>query len=152
MLVWFGVIVFVLGFFNIWGFFVCLALFLFFDFLVFFFFFQLQEQILVLGMLGKAGETAQRSRTLAASPEDLSSIPTGQLGPVYNSSSSGPGNLTQTCRQNVNTRFKREPHWFPGHQPELDPPHYKCTEKSTSMNSYSKPQPTHYSWCVYDPK
>uniref|UniRef100_M3ZAC8 Cilia and flagella associated protein 68 n=2 Tax=Nomascus leucogenys TaxID=61853 RepID=M3ZAC8_NOMLE len=36
-------------------------------------------------------------------------------------------------------RFKREPHWFPGHQPELDPPRYKCTEKSTYMNSYSKP-------------
>ncbi|XP_025212140.1 UPF0686 protein C11orf1 homolog isoform X1 [Theropithecus gelada] len=35
-------------------------------------------------------------------------------------------------------RFKREPHWFPGHQPELDPPRYKCTEKSTYMNSYSK--------------
>ncbi|XP_076781274.1 cilia- and flagella-associated protein 68 isoform X1 [Arvicanthis niloticus] len=48
-------------------------------------------------------------------------------------------------------RFKREPHWFPGHQPELDPPQYKCTEKSTYMNCYSKPLPTHYSWCVYDP-
>ncbi|KAM7337616.1 cilia- and flagella-associated protein 68 isoform X1 [Alexandromys fortis] len=48
-------------------------------------------------------------------------------------------------------RFKREPHWFPGHQPELDPPHNKCTEKSTFMNSYSKPLPTHYSWCVCDP-
>lgn len=35
-------------------------------------------------------------------------------------------------------RFKREPHWFPGHQPELDPPRYKCTEKSTYMNSYAK--------------
>ncbi|KAK7810810.1 hypothetical protein U0070_019975, partial [Myodes glareolus] len=40
---------------------------------------------------------------------------------------------------------EREPHWFPGHQPELDPPHYKCTEKSTFMNGYSKPLPTHYS-------
>ncbi|XP_053449658.1 uncharacterized protein CFAP68 isoform X2 [Nycticebus coucang] len=40
-------------------------------------------------------------------------------------------------------RFKREPHWFPGHQPELDPPQYKCTEKSTYMNSYSKPQIGH---------
>ncbi|XP_051012384.1 UPF0686 protein C11orf1 homolog isoform X2 [Acomys russatus] len=48
-------------------------------------------------------------------------------------------------------RFKREPHWFPGHQPELDPPQYKCTEKSNSMSSYSKPQPTHYSWCICDP-
>uniref|UniRef100_A0A8C6E1C8 Cilia and flagella associated protein 68 n=1 Tax=Moschus moschiferus TaxID=68415 RepID=A0A8C6E1C8_MOSMO len=37
-------------------------------------------------------------------------------------------------------RFKREPHWFPGHQPELVPPPYKCTEKSTYMSSYSKPQ------------
>ncbi|XP_027267961.1 UPF0686 protein C11orf1 homolog isoform X2 [Cricetulus griseus] len=48
-------------------------------------------------------------------------------------------------------RFKRDAHWFPGHQPELDPPHYKCTEKSTYMSSYSKPQPSHYSWCLYDP-
>ncbi|XP_006510641.1 cilia- and flagella-associated protein 68 isoform X1 [Mus musculus] len=48
-------------------------------------------------------------------------------------------------------RFKREPHWFPGHQPELDPPHYKCTAKSTYMTNYSEPQPTHYSCCVYDP-
>nr|KAF6437026.1 hypothetical protein HJG59_001659 [Molossus molossus] len=38
-----------------------------------------------------------------------------------------------------NHRFKREPHWFPGHQPELDPPRYKCTEKSTYTSSYSKP-------------
>ncbi|XP_003923770.1 cilia- and flagella-associated protein 68 isoform X1 [Saimiri boliviensis] len=45
-------------------------------------------------------------------------------------------------------RFKREPHWFPGHQPELDPPQYKCTEKSTYMNSYSKPQIGHHSGCV----
>lgn len=45
-------------------------------------------------------------------------------------------------------RFKREPHWFPGHQPELDPPRYKCTEKSTYMNSYSKPQIEHHSVCV----
>ncbi|KAF6102339.1 hypothetical protein HJG60_001633 [Phyllostomus discolor] len=46
-------------------------------------------------------------------------------------------------------RFKREPHWFPGHQPELDPPQYKCTEKSTYMSSYSKPQIGHHSACVY---
>ncbi|XP_008063785.1 UPF0686 protein C11orf1 homolog isoform X2 [Carlito syrichta] len=49
-------------------------------------------------------------------------------------------------------RFKREPHWFPGHQPELDPPRYKCTEKSTYMSSYSKPQIGHSSVCVWDPK
>ncbi|XP_032213160.1 UPF0686 protein C11orf1 homolog isoform X2 [Mustela erminea] len=42
-------------------------------------------------------------------------------------------------------RFKREPHWFPGHQPELDPPRYKCTEKSTYMTSYSEPQTGHHS-------
>ncbi|XP_021028024.1 UPF0686 protein C11orf1 homolog isoform X1 [Mus caroli] len=40
-------------------------------------------------------------------------------------------------------RFKREPHWFPGHQPELDPPHYKCTAKSAYMTDYLEPQPTH---------
>lgn len=45
-------------------------------------------------------------------------------------------------------RFKREPHWFPGHQPELDPPRYKCTEKSTYMSSYSKPQVGHHTVCV----
>ncbi|XP_012585224.1 PREDICTED: UPF0686 protein C11orf1 homolog [Condylura cristata] len=45
------------------------------------------------------------------------------------------------CRMPISThRFKREPHWFPGHQPELDPPQYKCTGKSTYMASYSKPQ------------
>ncbi|KAF5921157.1 hypothetical protein HPG69_018557 [Diceros bicornis minor] len=48
-------------------------------------------------------------------------------------------------------RFKREPHWFPGHQPELDPPQYKCTEKSTYMSSYSKPQIEHHSMCVWNP-
>ncbi|XP_076969089.1 cilia- and flagella-associated protein 68 isoform X1 [Tamandua tetradactyla] len=48
-------------------------------------------------------------------------------------------------------RFKREPHWFPGHQPELDPPQYKCTEKSIYMNSYSKPQIGHHSGYVWDP-
>ncbi|XP_020031330.1 cilia- and flagella-associated protein 68 isoform X2 [Castor canadensis] len=48
-------------------------------------------------------------------------------------------------------RFKREPHWFPGHQPELDPPRYKCTEKSTYMNSYSKPQIKHPCRCVWNP-
>ncbi|XP_023410552.1 cilia- and flagella-associated protein 68 isoform X1 [Loxodonta africana] len=47
-------------------------------------------------------------------------------------------------------RFKREPHWFPGHQPELDPPQYKYTEKSIYMNSYSKPQITHHLECVRD--
>ncbi|XP_023565362.1 UPF0686 protein C11orf1 homolog isoform X1 [Octodon degus] len=46
-------------------------------------------------------------------------------------------------------RFKREPHWFPGHQPELDPPRYKCTEKSTYMNSYSKPQMRHHLGCAW---
>ncbi|XP_040832860.1 UPF0686 protein C11orf1 homolog isoform X1 [Ochotona curzoniae] len=48
-------------------------------------------------------------------------------------------------------RFKREPHWFPGHQPELDPPQYKCTEKSTYMRSYSKPQTEYCSGCRGDP-
>ncbi|XP_060229682.1 cilia- and flagella-associated protein 68 isoform X2 [Meriones unguiculatus] len=48
-------------------------------------------------------------------------------------------------------RFKREPHWFPGHQPELDPPHNKCTGKSIYMSSYSEPVPTHYSWCICAP-
>ncbi|XP_030743552.2 UPF0686 protein C11orf1 homolog isoform X1 [Echinops telfairi] len=48
-------------------------------------------------------------------------------------------------------RFNQEPHWFPGHQPELDPPQYKCTGKSTHMNSYSKPQLTHHLECVWDP-
>lgn len=48
-------------------------------------------------------------------------------------------------------RFKREPHWFPGHQPELVPPPYKCTEKSTYMTSYSKPQTDHHSVCVWNP-
>nr|XP_055162192.1 uncharacterized protein CFAP68 isoform X1 [Nyctereutes procyonoides] len=48
-------------------------------------------------------------------------------------------------------RFKREPHWFPGHQPELDPPRYKCTEKSTYMASYSEPPLGHYSACVWNP-
>ncbi|XP_019324744.2 UPF0686 protein C11orf1 homolog isoform X1 [Panthera pardus] len=48
-------------------------------------------------------------------------------------------------------RFKREPHSFPGHQPELDPPGYKCTEKSTYMTSYSDPQIGHDSACVWDP-
>ncbi|XP_008259732.2 cilia- and flagella-associated protein 68 isoform X1 [Oryctolagus cuniculus] len=48
-------------------------------------------------------------------------------------------------------RFKREPHWFPGHQPELDPPQYKCTEKSTYMSSYSKPQTGYHSGCVWNP-
>lgn len=42
-------------------------------------------------------------------------------------------------------RFKRAPHWFPGHQPELVPPPYKCTEKSTYMSSYSKPHIEHHS-------
>ncbi|XP_007934745.2 UPF0686 protein C11orf1 homolog [Orycteropus afer afer] len=49
-------------------------------------------------------------------------------------------------------RFEQEPHWFPGHQPELDSPRYKCTEKSTYMNSYSQPQITHHLECVWDPK
>ncbi|XP_021093566.1 UPF0686 protein C11orf1 homolog isoform X2 [Heterocephalus glaber] len=57
--------------------------------------------------------------------------------------SSIPGTKTNT------TRFKREPHWFPGHQPELDPPRYKCTEKSTYMKSYSKPQIRHHFGCVW---
>ncbi|XP_065800587.1 cilia- and flagella-associated protein 68 [Muntiacus reevesi] len=48
-------------------------------------------------------------------------------------------------------RFKREPHWFPGHQPELVPPPYKCTEKSVYMSSYSEPQIDHHSVCVWNP-
>ncbi|XP_030189781.1 UPF0686 protein C11orf1 homolog isoform X2 [Lynx canadensis] len=48
-------------------------------------------------------------------------------------------------------RFKREPHSFPGHQPELDPPGCKCTEKSTYMTSYSDPQIGHDSACVWNP-
>ncbi|XP_029419264.1 UPF0686 protein C11orf1 homolog isoform X1 [Nannospalax galili] len=48
-------------------------------------------------------------------------------------------------------RFKHEPHWFPGHQPELEPPQHKCTEKSTYINSYSKPQARHLSVCICDP-
>ncbi|XP_004406341.1 PREDICTED: UPF0686 protein C11orf1 homolog [Odobenus rosmarus divergens] len=47
-------------------------------------------------------------------------------------------------------RFKREPHWFPGHQPELDPPRYKCTEKSTYMTSYSEPQTGHHPACIWN--
>uniref|UniRef100_A0A8C6A8K8 Cilia and flagella associated protein 68 n=1 Tax=Marmota marmota marmota TaxID=9994 RepID=A0A8C6A8K8_MARMA len=48
-------------------------------------------------------------------------------------------------------RFKREPHWFPGHQPELNPSQYKCTEKSIYMTDYSKPQIKHHSPCVWNP-
>ncbi|XP_016050889.1 cilia- and flagella-associated protein 68 isoform X1 [Erinaceus europaeus] len=48
-------------------------------------------------------------------------------------------------------RFKREPHWFPGHQPELDSPQYKCTGKSTYMSNYSKPQTEPQSLCVCNP-
>ncbi|XP_069894524.1 cilia- and flagella-associated protein 68 isoform X1 [Dipodomys merriami] len=44
--------------------------------------------------------------------------------------------------------FKRQPRWFPGHQPELDPPQYKCTEKSTYTISYTKPQIEHPPECI----
>ncbi|XP_063111816.1 cilia- and flagella-associated protein 68 isoform X1 [Cavia porcellus] len=46
-------------------------------------------------------------------------------------------------------RFKREPHWFPGHQPELDSPPNKCTEKSVYMSNYSKPQIRHHLSCAW---
>ncbi|XP_062450598.1 cilia- and flagella-associated protein 68 [Rhea pennata] len=36
-------------------------------------------------------------------------------------------------------RFKREPHWFPGHQPELEPPPFKQTEQSCYMIDYRPP-------------
>uniref|UniRef100_A0A8C8VMC5 Chromosome 11 open reading frame 1 n=1 Tax=Pelusios castaneus TaxID=367368 RepID=A0A8C8VMC5_9SAUR len=32
--------------------------------------------------------------------------------------------------------FKREPHWFPGHQPELEPPPFKPTARSSYMIDY----------------
>ncbi|XP_036775609.1 cilia- and flagella-associated protein 68 isoform X3 [Manis pentadactyla] len=48
-------------------------------------------------------------------------------------------------------RFERAPHWFPGHQPELDPPQYKCTGKSTYMNSYSKPPTGDCAMCLWNP-
>ncbi|XP_008688314.1 UPF0686 protein C11orf1 homolog isoform X1 [Ursus americanus] len=47
-------------------------------------------------------------------------------------------------------RFEREPHWFPGHQPELDPPRHKCTEKSTYVTSYSEPQIGHHSASMWN--
>ncbi|XP_055963561.1 cilia- and flagella-associated protein 68 isoform X2 [Sorex fumeus] len=50
-------------------------------------------------------------------------------------------------------RYIRESHWFPGHQPELEPPQPKCTEKSNYQNSYVEPQIWHQSSsCVCYPK
>ncbi|XP_028931001.1 UPF0686 protein C11orf1 homolog isoform X1 [Ornithorhynchus anatinus] len=37
-------------------------------------------------------------------------------------------------------RFQREPHCFPAHQPELDPPRYKATARSCYMLDYAAPQ------------
>ncbi|NXC40152.1 CK001 protein, partial [Penelope pileata] len=36
-------------------------------------------------------------------------------------------------------RFEPEPHWFPGHQPELDPPLFKCTAQSCYSTDYRPP-------------
>uniref|UniRef100_H9GBH7 Cilia and flagella associated protein 68 n=1 Tax=Anolis carolinensis TaxID=28377 RepID=H9GBH7_ANOCA len=36
-------------------------------------------------------------------------------------------------------RVMREPHWFPGHQPELEPPPIKRTARSCYMMAYDDP-------------
>uniref|UniRef100_A0A8B9S289 Chromosome 11 open reading frame 1 n=1 Tax=Apteryx owenii TaxID=8824 RepID=A0A8B9S289_APTOW len=42
-------------------------------------------------------------------------------------------------KQQRTRRFKREPHWFPGHQPELESPPFKPTEQSCYMIDYRPP-------------
>ncbi|XP_010217742.1 PREDICTED: UPF0686 protein C11orf1 homolog [Tinamus guttatus] len=42
-------------------------------------------------------------------------------------------------KHQITRRFKREPHWFPGHQPELEPPPFKPTEQSCYMIDYRPP-------------
>uniref|UniRef100_A0A8D0GU38 Cilia and flagella associated protein 68 n=1 Tax=Sphenodon punctatus TaxID=8508 RepID=A0A8D0GU38_SPHPU len=37
-------------------------------------------------------------------------------------------------------RVRREPHWFPGHQPELELPPFKPTAQSCYMIDYEHPQ------------
>ncbi|XP_074072764.1 cilia- and flagella-associated protein 68 isoform X2 [Macrotis lagotis] len=51
-------------------------------------------------------------------------------------------------------RFKKEPHYFPGHQPELIPPPYKTctTEKTDYMVNYSAPQTKEDPKCEWNPK
>ncbi|XP_035202128.1 UPF0686 protein C11orf1 homolog [Oxyura jamaicensis] len=39
-------------------------------------------------------------------------------------------------------RFEREPHWFPGHQPELEPPSFKSTAQSCYTIDYRPPYGT----------
>ncbi|XP_048824454.1 UPF0686 protein C11orf1 homolog [Lagopus muta] len=36
-------------------------------------------------------------------------------------------------------RFEQEPHWFPGHQPELEPPLFKSTAQSCYTIDYRPP-------------
>ncbi|KAI6073276.1 UPF0686 protein C11orf1-like protein [Aix galericulata] len=47
-------------------------------------------------------------------------------------------------------RFGREPHWFPGHQPELEPPSYKSTAQSCYMIDYRPPYGTDFFALVPD--
>uniref|UniRef100_A0A8B9EA47 Chromosome 11 open reading frame 1 n=1 Tax=Anser cygnoides TaxID=8845 RepID=A0A8B9EA47_ANSCY len=41
-------------------------------------------------------------------------------------------------------RFEREPHWFPGHQPELEPPSFKSTAQSCYTVDYRPPYGTNF--------
>uniref|UniRef100_A0A8C3TJC7 Chromosome 11 open reading frame 1 n=1 Tax=Chelydra serpentina TaxID=8475 RepID=A0A8C3TJC7_CHESE len=43
-------------------------------------------------------------------------------------------------RHHGSRRFKQEPHWFPGHQPELEPPPFKPTARSCYMIDYGPSQ------------
>ncbi|XP_019402653.1 PREDICTED: UPF0686 protein C11orf1 homolog isoform X1 [Crocodylus porosus] len=49
-------------------------------------------------------------------------------------------------------RFKREPHWFPGHQPELEPPPFKPTARSCYMIDYEPSQGKAPLVCVEVPR